>query len=264
MKKAVFIIAGPVALLLVLMAVFWFYLGRQTTPLSKPPEHGVCFTIRTEQSAAESPQAIAELKDTISRRFYHFGARIFWQPVSQSEFRVYAPIVEPGAVEKAAALAWQQGRLELRLVHINNRELISQGVTPEGYELLKQKISRPFNTNYYESFLVSRKPEGSPTGIRIWQAMAMQARMTGQYEIGFKLTPDSTGAFKDITRTNIGRQLAIVMDGALLSAPVIRSEISGGSGVISGNFDRAEAVQLASLLQTPLPVPVKLLDTKRF
>ncbi len=263
MKKAVFIVAAPVGLLLVLVAAFWFYLGRQTTPLSKPPEHGVCFRIQTE-SAALRPEAIAELRSSISRRFFHFGARIYWEPVSQSEFRVHAAIVEPAAVEKAAALSWQQGRLELRLVHFNSRELISQGVTPEGYELLKQKFSRPFNTNYYESFLVSRKAEGAPTGIRISQAMAIQARIVGQYDIGFKLTPDSAEVFKDITRANIGRQLAIVIDGILLSAPVIRSEISSGSGVISGNFDRPGAVQLSSLLQTPLPVPVKLLDTKKF
>ena len=63
-----------------------------------------------------------------------------------------------------------------------------------------------------------------------------------------------------ITRGNIGRRLAIVLDGKILSAPIIREEISGGSLEISGEFTPNEAMELAVLLRSgAVPVPIKLL-----
>ncbi len=264
MKKTLLILVFPVALLLVLAGVFWVALGRQKAPLSKPPAHGVCFTVQAEASASESAQRFSQLKDAITKRFAQFGARIFWEPASGTQFRIYAPILDAAAVEEAVPLVSQEGLLELRLVHANSRDLIERGETAEGYVLLKHKIRRMGNQDLFESCLVSTKPEGGPSGIHIAQAMATEAPMTGRYEIGFKLTPESAQVFREITRTNIGRQLAIVIDGVLLSAPIIRSEIAAGYGVISGDFSRAKAAQLASLLETPLPVPVKLLETKSF
>ncbi len=264
MKKKVFILATPFVLLLVLVAVFWFVLGRQTASLLKPPEHGVRFTIQAETSAAKNANEIAELENAIRKRFARFGVRIFWEPVSETRFRVYAPIVNRAAIDEATALVSRRGRLELRLVHVNSRELVEAGELPDGFELLTHKVSRPFNKDYSESYLVSRRAEGGPAGIRVSQAMADQIPATGAYEISFKLQPDSAEAFRQITRDNVGRQLAIVVDGMLLAAPVIRSEIPGGAAVISGAFDKQTAAQLASSLETPLPFGVELLESKSF
>jgi len=59
-------------------------------------------------------------------------------------------------------------------------------------------------------------------------------------------------------------QLAIVLDGVLYSAPRIMGEIPGGRGIISGSFSPEEALELASILQHPLAVRLKVLETRQY
>jgi preprotein translocase subunit SecD len=76
---------------------------------------------------------------------------------------------------------------------------------------------------------------------------------------------DARGAqvFGDITRTNINRRLAIVLDNHVESAPVIREPITGGRGQITGNFDVAGAQDLANVLRNgALPAPLKLIEER--
>src|SRR5690554_6023092 len=85
---------------------------------------------------------------------------------------------------------------------------------------------------------------------------------TGEPVVNFKL--DKTGArqFAEMTRNNIGRPLAIVLDDKVITAPVIRSEI-GGSGDISGDFTPREASELALLLRAgALPAPLEVLEER--
>lgn len=75
---------------------------------------------------------------------------------------------------------------------------------------------------------------------------------------------DEEGAkrFEELTGANVGRQLGIFLDGAVVSAPVIRSEISGGSATIEGNFTPQEAKELVENLNFgALPVPIELSST---
>ncbi len=77
---------------------------------------------------------------------------------------------------------------------------------------------------------------------------------------------NSKGAkvFAEFTRNNIGKYLAITLDGVVISCPVIRSEIPDGKGQIEGNFTLASATQLAALLRAgALPVPLKLIEMSR-
>lgn len=77
------------------------------------------------------------------------------------------------------------------------------------------------------------------------------------------MTMDATGAKKwqRLTGDNINRQIAIVLDGYVLSAPNVESEIPGGSSVISGNFEVEEAKDLANLLKAgALPAPTDIVE----
>jgi preprotein translocase subunit SecD len=85
----------------------------------------------------------------------------------------------------------------------------------------------------------------------------------GQPVVSFRF--DSIGAdrFGDATRDNVGRLFAIVLDGEVISAPVIREPILGGSGVISGNFTVQSAQDLALLLRAgALPAPLTVLEER--
>ena len=76
---------------------------------------------------------------------------------------------------------------------------------------------------------------------------------------------DAVGArrFGEATRTNVGRPFAIVLDGKVISAPVIREPILGGSGIISGSFTVQETQDLALLLRAgALPAPLVVLEER--
>ncbi|HYH28521.1 MAG TPA: protein translocase subunit SecD [Actinomycetota bacterium] len=76
--------------------------------------------------------------------------------------------------------------------------------------------------------------------------------------VSFRLNGDGSDTFATITRENSGRQLAIVLDRRVESAPSINEEISGGEGQISGGFQEREAKDLALVLQTgALPVELE-------
>jgi preprotein translocase subunit SecD len=85
----------------------------------------------------------------------------------------------------------------------------------------------------------------------------------GEAAVSFEL--DSIGAkrFADITRANVGKPFAIVLDGKVLSAPRIREPIIGGAGVISGGFNLEAAKELALLLRSgALPASIKIIEER--
>ena len=146
--------------------------------------------------------------------------------------------------------------LELRLVHPESRELIAQGIVEPGYELMKeQRVDREGRKELIP-YLVSKKPE--LTGEHVKSAMMSREQVTGKPEVIFTLDTEGARIFADVTRKNIKRQLAIVLDGELQSAPVIESEIPTGSGVIHGDYDEKTAMELAQVLENPLKAPVHI------
>lgn len=76
-------------------------------------------------------------------------------------------------------------------------------------------------------------------------------------KIDLKLDPAATKAFADLTRAEIGKPIAMVLDGAVLSAPVVRDAITGGQVQITGRFEKREAERLAVLIRSGgLPTPL--------
>ena len=76
---------------------------------------------------------------------------------------------------------------------------------------------------------------------------------------------DTTGAqkFGKATSENIGKRFAVVLDGVVITAPVINSAITGGSGIITGNFTSQEAADLAVLLRAgALPAPLEIVEER--
>lgn len=99
------------------------------------------------------------------------------------------------------------------------------------------------------------------TGEILRNAMATQDQFA-QWLINFELTNTGSQQFYDYTRANIGRQLAIVLDGRVLSAPEINDAIRD-SGVIQGAFTREEAESLAVQMRYgALPIPLMVVDIR--
>lgn len=86
---------------------------------------------------------------------------------------------------------------------------------------------------------------------------------SGEPVVNFRLDKEGARRFGDMTKNNIGRPLAIVLDERVITAPVIRSAITGGSGEISGAFTSAEAHDLALLLRAgALPAPLHVIEER--
>ncbi|MDT8330624.1 protein translocase subunit SecD [Roseomonas gilardii] len=100
-------------------------------------------------------------------------------------------------------------------------------------------------------------------GANLSDARASQDPQTREWVVSF--TFDSVGSrrFADITRANVGRPFAIVLDDKVLTAPVIREPITGGRGQISGSFNAQSASDLAALLRAgALPAPLTVVEER--
>ena len=85
----------------------------------------------------------------------------------------------------------------------------------------------------------------------------------GMPSVSFELNSKGANDFAKITRENVGKQLAIMLDNKEQSAPTINSEINGGSGIITGRFSMEEANNLANLLKSgALPVEIKIVENR--
>lgn len=124
---------------------------------------------------------------------------------------------------------------------------------PAGVTMLKDAAGR--------SYPVEDRVE--LTGDRLTDARVGFDQTTNEPMVSFRF--DSAGArrFADITRDNVGRPFAIVLDDHVLSAPVIREPITGGSGQISGAFTVAEATDLAAMLRAgALPAKLTVIEER--
>ena len=129
---------------------------------------------------------------------------------------------------------------------------------PTGSEILP--ADDPAEGRFTE-YLVQRRIMVS--GEMLVSAQATVSQQTNEWVVSFRF--DSVGAkrFADVTSANVNRPFAIVLDGKVVSAPVIREPILGGSGQISGRFTPQEANDLALLLRAgALPAPLEILEER--
>ncbi len=111
-----------------------------------------------------------------------------------------------------------------------------------GYIVLKKEVSLD------GSFISSVRPDSD---------------QYGNPAVAFSLTPEGADIFANVTRENVGRRLAIVLDGKVRSAPNIQTEIVGGRGQITGSFTPEEVSTLVSILKSgALNVKLKEIETR--
>lgn len=126
---------------------------------------------------------------------------------------------------------------------------------PTGYVLMAGKESR--------YFLVKAAPE--LTGAYLTNAKVQLGGGSGfgYPEVSIEFNSDGTKLFSQVTESNINRNLAIVLDGVVQSAPTIRTRIPDGKAVIEGSFTTEEAKLLATVLRAgALPIPVEVIEER--
>ncbi len=86
---------------------------------------------------------------------------------------------------------------------------------------------------------------------------------TEGHAVSFRFDTEGAQKFGKITSDNVGNRLAVVLDGVVITAPRINSAITGGSGIITGNFNAQEASDLAVLLRAgALPAPLEIVEER--
>lgn len=160
----------------------------------------------------------------------------------------------PGVTDRDAALAMvgKVAQLEFRLVDDDPGRLKSalEGNVPQGFILkyVKEKEREP----------VLLEDQAALSGERVSDAKVdFDTQGFGQPYISLTLDNEGAAEFANVTRTHVGRRLAILLDGEVLSAPNIKEAILGGSAQISGQFTLDEASLLALALRSgALPAPM--------
>ncbi len=101
------------------------------------------------------------------------------------------------------------------------------------------------------------------TGKYLKRALLQFNPNTAEPIVALQFNDEGAKLFEEITKANIGKVVAIYLDGQVISAPVVQSAISGGEAVISGKFNAQEAKMLVGRLNSgALPVPISLISTQ--
>jgi len=207
--------------------------------------------------------ALSQAVEVLRKRVDQFGVA---EPVIQSaggnQILIQLPGLSPSEKERAREQIQKAAYLEFRMVRDDSQEIIDNKLPiPPGYVLLKhiepQPGGQPART---EEVVVSKRPVNGLSGDIVKSAWMGRGNL-GEPIIEFTLNPGAAKAFGDVTRENVGRRMAIVLDGELQSAPRINSPIETGSGEIEGSFTPESAQQLASVLQNPLRAPLRIEST---
>lgn len=210
---------------------------------------------------ADYSSAMQGLRDIIERRVNLFGVT---EPVvqtqeSSSQYRLVvelAGIKDPGEAIKMIGqtpfLEFREQRTEEETQVILDKQKELEGMT---YDELQQveNWQLAFEDPYFKST--------SLTGQYLEKAELGFDQQTGVPLIFLQFDEEGSGLFEELTDRNVGKMLAIYIDGIAISAPVVQNKISGGRAQITGSFTVDEAKELARNLNAgALPVPIQLIS----
>ena len=199
--------------------------------------------------------------EVIRKRVDYFGAgEPIISPVGNDRILVQIPGLDTAKIQEARDQLSRVAKLEFRLVYPDNGgrlKAIDAGkeVIPPEYRIEVYKPPTEGNEKPREERLLVKK-KADLGGNRVSESHAYFGNEGWAVQLKF----DSEGAkqFGRITEQYKGHRFAIVLDGVIQSAPVIRDAIYGGDAVITGRFTEKEARSLASVLENPLQTPVSI------
>ncbi len=243
------------------------------TPTAGDPS-GYTLTLRAAAIAQIKDSTMTQSLETIERRINALGLT---EPTIQrrggrNDNEILVQLPGEGDPTRAKAVIQAGGQLELRLVE-GQRAFSSEsealasygGILPAGTELVPGRSETRNVSGIQDTgvswYVLSRAPVVTGRDLR----SAIETRNTnnpGQFQVNFTLSPEAARRFGPFTETNKGRQMAIVLEHRVYSAPVINGRIDD-SGLIEGNFSQETAHDLALVLRAgALPASIKYLEER--
>lgn len=216
--------------------------------------------VDTTKLSAKDKKNVSKVVDqtleVIRNRVDKFGVS---EPVIQRQGENRIVVELPGLKDpqRALDLIGKTAMLEFRLVDDARLDAAKDGDVPDGYEILYDDENKPYllkkEPEMTGEYLTDAYIDSSQSGGGIARKMVVALQFN---KIGAKKFARTTGG-------HIGEKLAIVLDGKVRSAPVIRAKIDGGSAIVEGNFSLQEAKDLAIVLRAgALPAPINIIENR--
>jgi preprotein translocase subunit SecD len=239
------------------------YLGAFS--VSRTPEGALQFTYTSAATSQLRRDTVAQAVETIDNRVNALGVT---EPiiVPQGESRIVIQL--PGVDDPARVkeIIKTTAQLQFRIVEgtpADSEEAVRASLPANlqsEVDILpgtrEDELGRAVGVQYY----AVRKTV--PVSGRDLKNARVQKGRIGEPVIGFSLTPEGAPKFGELTGANIRRQMAIVLDNRVMSAPVINSRIDG-EGVIEGTFTQQQAADLALVLRSgSLPASLTTLEER--
>lgn len=208
-------------------------------------------------ASADVAESLQALREVVERRVNAFG--------------VGEPMVQ---TEQGGALGQGDYRLVVELPGITDVDAAVKmiGATPLlEFKLVKEGFEDKLTLSTSSGQVIPNPAAFEDTGLTgAYLSRATLEFNSGTGNVGLTepvvrvdFNSDGTKLFSDITSNNVGREMAIFLDGTMVSAPVIREKIGDGTAIISGNFTADSAKELVrSLNLGALPVPITLASTQ--
>jgi len=182
--------------------------------------------------------------------------------IKQGDTRILVQIPGYEDTARAKSLIGRTAQLQFKLVdEKGDLDKALQGVIPAGdiimYGANETRNGKPFRQPY----LLMKRTE--LTGNEVSDARVSIDSRFNEYAVTLKFNSKGARKFDRLTAAHVGERFAIILEGSVMSAPVIRERIAGGSAQITGSFSPAEAHDLAIVLRAgALPAPVKVVEER--
>ena len=203
--------------------------------------------------------ALAQAVEVLRRRVDTIGvAEPDIRPLGANKIMIQLPGLSEADQAKAKKLVTEAAFLEFALVHQNSDRLIADEITPDGYKKYAYTSKDAQGDKFTRDVLVEIENEYGLKGEHITSAYPSRDPLTQSPMILFGFNSEGASAMGRLTQQeNIGKQMAIILDGKLLSAPVLQDRITS-NGQITGDFTSEEAATIANALLNPLKAPLTI------
>jgi len=261
-------LAFALAIVALGIAIGQAYPPREKIHLGLDIQGGTRFLIQLVQADKDkglSKSMLDQAVEVIRKRVDQFGtSEPIITPVGADRIEVQIPGLSTETIQQAREQLSKVAKLEFRMVYPDGGELLKkidagEQITPPDYRIETYKHPAEGDEKPLEEKLLVKK-KADLGGNHVRQSAAYYGNEGWTVQLGF----DGEGAktFGKITEANVGHRFAIVLDGAIQSAPVIRTAIYNGDAIISGKFGEQEARSLASVLENPLQTPVSIIEER--
>jgi preprotein translocase subunit SecD len=204
---------------------------------------------------SQAAKAVEQSIEVIRRRIDELGTK---EPDIRRQGTNRIAIAAPGESdpEKLKQIVGQTAKLTFQMVDETADPVqASQGRVPPGSVVVQS------GDQYAPFYVVKRR--ALVTGEMLTDAQAGFDQQTGQPVVNFRFNGQGARRFGDATTQNVGKRFAIILDNKVISAPTINGPITGGSGMITGNFTTESANDLAVLLRAgALPAPLTVQEQR--